>query len=167
LFSLTYDLWIDIIDVIVQAHAPIFETMQEAADSLELSDALLDDLKKKGILEIAIAGKSFLLKIDFYEDKIDGFMISLLDAESEEVYETIKAEAASDQGFSLEDIEGYEIEHGLDFDEEIFAEMEEGYGVYVEMDQNGILFELEVFNSQDLDNLRKGNAAWGDEAPGN
>jgi hypothetical protein len=167
LFSLTYDLWIEIIDDVVEGHAPLFETMHEAAESLDLSSALLDDLKKKGILEIGTSEERLLLKIDFFEDKIEGFMVSLLAAESLEIFETIKAEAVSDHGFSLEDIEGYEVEHGLDMDEEIFAEMEEGYGIFVEMDEDGILFEQEVFNSQDLDNHRENDAAWGHEVPGN
>jgi hypothetical protein len=167
LFSLTYDLWIEIIDDVVEGHAPLFETMHQAAESLDLSSALLEELKKEDILEIGTPEKRFLLKIDFFEDKIEGFMISLLAAEGLEIFETIKAEAASDHGFSLEDIEGYELEHGLDMDEEIFAEMEEGYGIFVEMDDNGILFELEVFNSQDLDNRRESNAAWEDEASAN
>lgn len=167
MFSLTYDLWIEIIDDVVESHAPLFETMREAVESLDLSDALLDNLKKKGILEIGTPEERFLLKIDFFEDKIDGFMVSLLASESLEIFETVKAEAVSDKGFSLEDIEGYEIEHGLNIDEEIFAEMEEGYGIFVEMDEDGILFEKEVFNSQDIDNIRENDAAWGGEASGN
>lgn len=167
MFSLTYDLWIEIIDDVVESHAPLFESMHEAAESLYLSSALLDDLKKKGTLEIGTPESRFLLRIDFFEDKIEGFMVSLLAAESLEVFEAVKAEAASDQGFSLQDIEGYELEHGLDLDEEIFAEMEEGYGIFVEMDEDGILFELEIFNSQDLDNRRESDAAWGGEASGN
>jgi len=52
-------------------------------------------------------------------------------------------------------------------DEDIFEEMRESYGVDVEIDEDKLLFELVIFDSQDLDDSRKINGAWGGNAQAN
>jgi len=167
LYSLTYDLWNEIIDDVVIVHSPLFEAMHQAADKLTLSKAFVEDLKRKGMMEIEEETWRFLLQIEFWEDKIEGFWISLLAAEEAEMFEEIKAKAAADHGFSLEEVQGFELEHGLELDEEIFKEMEESWGVVAKAAENEVIFELVVFDSQDLDNLQKSDETWGDELSSN
>ena len=151
----------------VGAHIDLFEAMHHASEQLQLSKPLIDDLKGRGVKEIGTGSQRFLLKIDFLEDKIGGFKISLLAAEDIEVFEELKAEIASDHGFCIEEIEGFELEHGLDMDEDIFEEMRESYGIDVEIDENELLFELVVFDSQDIDDSRKIDEAWNGNASAN
>ena len=80
MFGLTYDLWKEIIDEIAIAHDSLFAAMHQAADDLQLSTALIDDLKSKRELKIANDPWEFLLMIDFIEDKINGFIIYLATA---------------------------------------------------------------------------------------
>ncbi len=167
MYSLTYDLWNEIIDDVVIVHSPLFEAMHQAADKLTLSKAFVEDLKRKGMMEIEEETWRFLLQIEFWEDKIEGFWISLLAAEEAEMFEEIKAKAAADHGFSLEEVQGFELEHGLELDEEIFKEMEESWGVVAKAAENEVIFELVVFDSQDLDNLQKSDETWGDELSSN
>lgn len=154
MFSLTYDLWKEIIEDIAQAHDSLFAAMHQAAEELHLSAALIDDLKKKRELTIANDPWELQLTIEFIEDEINGFIIFLVAKEPLEILEEIKANIASDQGFSLEEIEGFELEHGLDIQEEIFVEIEESYGVTAEIRENVVIYELVIFDSQDIDNSR-------------
>jgi hypothetical protein len=160
LFSLTYDLWKEIIEEIARAHDPLFAAMHQAAEELQLSKALIEDLKSKRELTIANDPWELQLTIEFIEDKINGFIIYLEAIEPQEILEEIKANVASDNGFSLEEIEGFEIEHGLDIEEEIFEEMEESYGVRTEVGEYEVIYELVIFDSQDIDNNRSSDLAW-------
>ncbi|HUS76336.1 MAG TPA: hypothetical protein VMY43_10050 [Methanothrix sp.] len=160
MFGLTYDLWKEIIDEIALAHDSLFAAMHLAAEELQLSLALIDDLKQKKELKIANDTWEFLLMIDFIEDKIGGFIIYLAAIEQLEILEQIKANVASDRGFSLEEIEGFELEHGLDMQEEIFVEMEDSYNVRTEIRENEIVYELVVFDSQDIDDSRFSDLVW-------
>jgi len=160
LFSLTYDLWKEIIEEIAEAHDPLFAAMHQAAEELQLSKALIDDLKSKRELTIANDPWELQLTIEFIEDKINGFIIYLEAIEPQDILEEIKANVASDKGFSLEEILGFEIEHGLDIEEEIFEEMEESYGVRTEVRENEVIYELVIFDSQDIDNNRSSDLAW-------
>ena len=63
--------------------------------------------------------------------------------------------AALDHGTSLEDIESFELENGLELNEEIFETMEESLIVKADVMDEEIIFELVIFDSQDLDNSRK------------
>jgi hypothetical protein len=157
MYSLTYDLWNDIIDGVIEAHAPLFEAMRRAADGTRLSGELVEELKLQGVKEIVAEPWHFLLKIEQYNDEIEGFMISLLAAEEMETLELMKADAAALHGVSLEEIKGFEADHGLDLDEEIIEGISEGYGIDAEIAENGVLFELVVFDSEDIDNSRAGN----------
>jgi hypothetical protein len=160
LFSLTYDLWKEIIEEIAEAHDPLFAAMHQAAEELQLSKALIDDLKSKRELMIANDPWELELTIEFIEDEIDGFIIYLEAKEQQEILEDIKANVASDHGFSLEEIEGFELEHGLNIQEEIFEEMEESYGVRAEVRENAVIYELVIFDSQDIDDSRSSDLAW-------
>ncbi len=160
MFGLTYDLWKEIIDEIAIAHDSLFAAMHQTADELQLTTDLIDELKSKKELKIANDPWEFLLMIDFIEDKINGFIIYLATAEQLEILEEIKANVASDHGFSWEEIEGFELEHGLDMQEEIFVEMEESYGVRAEVRENEVIYELVIFDSQDIDNSQSSDLAW-------
>lgn len=160
MFSLTYDLWKEIIEEIALAHDSLFAAMHHAAEELQLSTALIDDLKSKRELTIANDPWELRLTIEFIEDKINGFIIYLDAKEPLETLEEIKANVASDQGFSLEEIEGFELEHGLDMQEEIFVEMEESYGVRAEVRENEVIYELVIFDSQDIDNSLSSDLSW-------
>ena len=160
MFSLTYDLWKEIIEEIALAHDPLFAAMHQAAEELQLSTALIDDLKSKRELTIANDPWELRLTIEFIEDEINGFIIYLDAKEPQETLEEIKANVASDQGFSLDEIEGYELEHGLDMQEEIFVEMEESYGVRAELRENEVIYELVIFDSQDIDNSLSSDLTW-------
>ena len=77
--------------------------------------------------------------------------------------EADQGEVASDHGFSLEEMEGFELEHGLDMDEEIFVEMEDSYEIQAEVRENEVIYELVIFDSQDIDDSRSSDLAWQEE----
>lgn len=160
MFGLTYDLWEEIIDEIALAHDSLFAAIYQAKDEIALTAALVDELKSKRELTIANEPWQLRLMIDFIEDKIGGFIIYLAAVEPLETLELIKANVASDHGFSLEEIEGFELEHGLDMQEEIFVEMEDSYGVRAEVRDNEVIYELVIFDSQDIDDSRSSDQAW-------
>ncbi|MCX6677042.1 MAG: hypothetical protein NTU95_03745 [Methanothrix sp.] len=160
MFGLTYDLWNEIIDEIALAHDSLFAAMHQAGEELQLSAALIDDLKSKRELMIANDPWELRLMIDFIEDGIGGFIIYLAAVEPLEILEQIKANVTSDHGFSLEDIEGFELEHGLNMQEEIFVEMEESFGVRAEVREDEVVYELVIFDSQDIDDSRSSDLAW-------
>lgn len=152
MYSVTYDLWKDIIDDAIEAHAPLFEAMHSAAEKIPLSGQLVEELKLHGVKEIEGNSWNFLLRIELYDDGIEGFMISLMAAEDLTAFEQMKANAAMVLGISMEDINGFEADHGLELDEEIIKGIEEGFGITAEVAENGILFELVIFDSEDIDN---------------
>jgi hypothetical protein len=166
MYSLTYDRWTDLIDDMIEAHAPLFEAMRQTADKIPLSGQLVEELKLQGVKEIGEVPWRLLLKIELYGDDIEGFMISLLAAEDLMIFEQTKAEVAMAHGISLEEINGFEADHGLDLDEEIITGIEEGYGITTEIAENGILFELVIFDSEDIDNSHRGNHDWGNVGAG-
>ena len=160
LHGLSYDLWNEIINSVIEEHAPIFEAMQKVANGLKISKTLVEDLKQNDSIEIAAESWSFLLEMEPEEDEIDGFKIILFAAEPISVFEEIKAHAAADWGFSLEAVTGFEIEHGILIDENIFLEIEEGYGIETELVGDGVLFGVLIFDSQDIDNQRENFKTW-------
>ena len=160
MLSLTYDLWNEIIYDAVEAHAFLFDAMHQTADQLKLSKELVEDLKQNGVKDVGDDPWHFILEIDLLEDKIKGFTISLLAAESMELFESSIAKAASNHGISLEEIQGFEIEHGLEMDEEIFEKIEESYNVTTDFAEDGVIFELVVFDSRDIDNNLESDPAW-------
>jgi 5'(3')-deoxyribonucleotidase len=155
LFSLTYDLWNEIIHDVIEAHTSLFEAMHKAADEIKLSKGLVEDLKSNGIVEVTKDHWNFFLQIELLDDMIEGFKISLIATESMETFERSVAMAALDHGTSLEDIESFELENGLELNEEIFETMEESLIVKADVMDEDVIFELVIFDSQDLDNSRK------------
>jgi hypothetical protein len=160
LFGLTYDLWEEIIDEIALAHDSLFSAMHQTAEDLQITSALIEDLKSKKELKVSDDSWEFRLMIDLVEDEIDGFSLILAAIEQLGVLEQIKANVVSDHGFSLEDIEGFELEHGLDLQEEIFMEIEERYGIRAEVREDAVVYELVIFDSQDIDNSQYGEQVW-------
>ena len=156
----TYDLWNDVIETVIRLHAPLFEAMKRAKKDLILSRALVDELKNKGFKEIQERDWNFLLIIESYEDEIGGFKIYLLAAEKSEVYQQSKVNAAIAQSTSMEDLRGFEMEHGLDLNEEIFEAIEDFYDISAESTSDGLLFELVVFDSDDIDDSGRGLETW-------
>ncbi len=155
MFSLTYDLWNEIVHEVMESHTPLFEAMQKATDEIKLSKELVDDLKAKGIVDVTEGHWTFFIQIELLDDVIEGFKISLIAAESMETFEQSIAMAALNHGTSLEDIEGFELENGLELEEEIFEMMEERFDVIADVTDEDVIFELVIFDSQDLDNNLK------------
>jgi hypothetical protein len=161
LYSLTYDIWNAVIDEAVDAYSPLFEVMQRAADSIILSKSMVDKLKQAGFMELVSETRQFLLAIELYDDLIEGFKISLMASESLDAFEEIKVRSAAAHDVSFEDVRNFEVEHGLDMTEEILNGIEEKYSVYAEEAGEDIVFELVVFDSEDIDNdSRMTNEAW-------
>jgi hypothetical protein len=163
MYGFTYDLWKELISDVIDAHDPLFMAMIHAADGLSLSKALIDELKQKGVKEIGDYPWHFLLEINHIADHIEGFSISLLASEDRKVFEQIVADAATDREISWDDIEGFELEHGLDLNEDIFEEIEDIYDIRAQTAKNVVFFELVIFDSQDIDNSRERDEAWADE----
>ncbi len=160
MYSLTYDLWKEIIDDVAFEHASLFAAMHQAAEDLKLSRVLIDDLKNKRELPIADDPWHLRLQIDFINDNIGGFRIYMIAPEELDILVQIMAEMAADHGFSLEEIEGFEIEHGLDMLDEVFEEIEDTYKIQAEVIENDVLFRLVVFDSQDIDDSRRSDLVW-------
>ena len=152
MYNISYDLWNDIIDDCIEAHVPLFEAMRQTADKISYPEQSWMSLSRQGFKEIYNEPWHFLLKIELYDDEIEGFAITLLAAETLEVFDQIKINAANARGISEEELHGFEAEHGLDIDEEIFKGMNEGFDIAAEPAENGVLFELIVFDSEDIDN---------------
>jgi hypothetical protein len=81
--------------------------------------------------------------------------------ESVDAFEKIVADGIASQGFSWEDIVNFEAEHGLNLADEILNRIEEEHEVYAENSDVDLVFELAIFDSEDIDNnSRIGNGAW-------
>jgi hypothetical protein len=161
LYSLTYDLWNIIVDEAVDAYSPLLDEMQRTLNGISLSKNLVDKLKLEGTMDIVNGARHFLLAIELYDDGIGGFKISLFIAESLDAFEEIKDRAASAHDVTFEDIRNFEVEHGMNMAEEIMDGIEERYSVYAEEAGVDIVFELVVFDSEDIDsNNLIGNGAW-------
>jgi hypothetical protein len=164
LYSLTYDLWNIIVDEAVDAYSPLFEEMQRTANGISLSKSLVDKLKQEGAMEVVDETLHFLLAIELYDDGIGGFKISLMISENLDAFEEIKERAAAVHDVTFEDIRNFEAEHGMNMAEEILDRIEERYSVYTEETCKDVVFELVVFDSEDIDsNNLIGNGAWPSE----
>ncbi len=160
MFNLTYDLWREIVEDIVISHQPLFEAMYQAADDLDLTAALIEELKNKKELNLPGDSWDFKLLIDFIQDEIEGFIIFLAAEEPQELFEQAKSAAAEERGFSLEEIVAFEMEHGLNMQEEILVAMEETYGVQAEFGDDRLTYYLVIFDSQDIDDSLTSELAW-------
>jgi len=163
MLSLTYDLWNAIIEDVTEEHAPIFEAMRTAADKIQVNRDLVEELKLKGVTEIMEGALAFLMTIELHDDGIGGFMISLIATESLDALEEIEDEVTESHGFTYSDIENFEAEHGLDLSEEVFKSMEEGYSITVRPGEEIAIFEMVVFDSEDIDDSINLGNAWPSE----
>lgn len=162
--GLTYELYNEIIGDVIDDHASLFEAMHQAADGIKLSSEIVEELKNKGVKEIDSGLWHFVLAINLHSDEIGGFRISLFSSEDLEALWQIKAKALADHGLNPVDLEGFEIEHGLEMDEEIFEGIGERFGIIAEAKDDEVVFELLLFDSQDIDNSMENEGAWGEEA---
>lgn len=162
--GLTYDLWNEIIEGVVDGHAPLFEAMHQVAEGIRLSRELVEELKLKGIKEIESEPWRFILAIELHADEIGGFRISLFSSEDLEAFRLIESEAVAEHGLTPEELESFEIEHGLELDEEIFDQIQERFGISAESKDDEVVFELPLFDSQDIDNSRALADAWDEES---
>ena len=160
MLSLTYDLWNEVVYDAVEAHAFLLDAMHQTANRLKLSRDLVEILKTNGMMEVGDDPWHFILQIDLLEDKIEGFTISLLAEENMELFELSIAEASANHGISLEEIEGFELEHGIKIDEEIIESIEVSYNITTDITEKGVIFQLVVFDSQDIDNNPESDLAW-------
>ena len=159
MFDLTYDLWREIVEDVVVSHQPLFEAMHQAADDLKLTAALIEELKRKE--ELNLPGDwNFRLLIDFIKDEIDGFIIFLAAEEPQQLLEQAKSAAAEERGFSLEEMQAFELEHGLNMQEEILVAMEETYGIQAEFGDDRLIYYLVLFDSQDIDDSESSELVW-------
>jgi len=160
-YVLTYELWNSIIEKAVDAYAPSFEAFQNMADSIQLSRKLVENLRINGSGDLEGYNRQFLLSIEPYDDEIGGFRIILSMVESIETFEKTVAGSVASQGFSWEDIVNFEAEHGLNLKDEILDKMEEEHSILAEDSGGDLIFELVIFDSEDIDNnSRMGNEAW-------
>lgn len=163
MFTLTYDLWREIVEDVVVSHQPLFEAMHQAADDLDLTTALIEELKQKE--ELPLPGDmDFKLVIDFLQDEIEGFIIYLAAEESQELLAQLMADASEVRGFSLEEMQAFELDHGLNMQEEILLDMEETYGIQAEVGEDQLIYYLVLFDSQDIDDSQGSELAWQENA---
>jgi len=159
LFALTYDLWREIVEDVVVSHQPLFEAMHQAADDLELTPALIEELKREEEMALPV-DENFKLVIDFVQDEIEGFIIFLAAEVPQEFLAELMADAAEERGFPLEELQAFELEHGLNMREEILVDMEETYGIQAEVGEDRLIYYLVLFDSQDIDDSRSSELIW-------
>lgn len=160
MYSLTYDQWNALIDEAADAHSPLFESMKRVGGGINLFKSFVDKLKQEGMIDVANDDRHFLLTIEPYDDVIGGFKISLMASESLNVFEDIRDRSIEARDITLEEIRNFEAEHGLDMVDEILTAIEEKYSVYADLEDQDIIFELVVFDSEDIDknNLLSGDS---------
>lgn len=152
MYGLTYDLWDAIIKSIVHAYSELAQSMEKTARGIKLSKSLVDELKLNEALEIAEEPYRYMLSIEMHDDELGGFKISLLASESLDDFEKKKVVAAKIHKISLQDIKNFEAEHGLDLTDEILGRLEDEYEMEVGSTEDEIIFELVIFDSEDIDN---------------
>jgi hypothetical protein len=106
----------------------------------------------------------FKLVIDFLQDEIEGFIIYLAAEESQELLAQLMADASEVRGFSLEEMQAFELDHGLNMQEEILLDMEETYGIQAEVGEDQLIYYLVLFDSQDIDDSQGSELAWQENA---
>lgn len=163
MYEIGYELWQEMVEDIASEYAPLFSIMHETAREMPISRALIEDLKKNREIKISSDPWELWLQIDLIEDDICGFIIYLMACEERNVIEELMLNTAEDQGTSPEEIEAFEVEHGLDMLEDIFEEIRDGYDIQPEIRGDDIIFSLVVFDSQDIDDSKGNDVFWSDE----
>lgn len=158
-----YELWQEMVEDFASEYAPLFSFMHETAREMPVSRALIEDLKKNKEIKISSDPWELRLQIELIEDDIGGFRIYLMAYEERNAMEEMMLNTAEDQGISQEEIEAFEVEHGLDMLGDIFDEIRDGYDIQPEIRGDDVIFSLLVFDSQDIDDSRGNDVFWGDE----
>ena len=160
MYSLTYDVWNKIIDEIIAVHAPLFDAMQESAESQKITKEIVDELKADGTKAVKKGQWQFLLSIELYGDDIEGFNIALLSAESLEAFEEVEMGILERSGVHFRDISGFEAEFGTDLMDDVIERIEERYNISSEVGSDEIVFQMVVFDSEDIDNSQNSKKTW-------
>lgn len=150
MFGLTYDLWQEIVDSVVESHSDLFSAIHRTADDIEISRPLIESLRRQGAIDLGDPWH-FHLELEPLDDDIGGFRILLVAEMEAAAFEEAQAEAAADRGISYEEIEGFEIEHGLELEGDILGEIEERYDLTAHLVGDRILLQLVIFDSRDID----------------
>ncbi|AEB67944.1 MULTISPECIES: hypothetical protein [Methanothrix] len=164
MYELNYDLWQEMIEDIAFEYAPLFSIMHEAARELPLSRALIDDLLRTRERKISTEPWQMWLQIDPIDDNIGGFRIYLMASEELDAIKELMSEIAEDHGISQEEINAFEVEHGLDMLGDVFEVIRDRYEILPEIRGGNIIFSLMAFDSQDIDDSKGNDIFWSGEA---
>lgn len=161
--DLNYELWQEMIEHIASEYADLFSIMHQAARELPLSRALIDDLKTKKELLISTDPWRMVLQIDLIEDDIGGFRIYLMTSVERDALEDLMSETAEELGITQEEIDAFEVDHGLDMLGDVFEKIRDEYGIQPEIQGGNIIFSLLVFDSQDIDDSMGNDIFWSED----
>jgi hypothetical protein len=164
MYELNYDLWQEVIEDIASEYAPLFSIMHEAARELLISRPLIDDLLRTRELEISTEPWQMWLQIDPIDDNIGGFRIYLMASEELDAIKELMVETAEDHGISQEEINAFEVEHGLDMLGDVFEVIRDRYEILPEIGGDNVTFSLVAFDSQDIDDSKANEIFWSDDA---
>ena len=164
MYELNYDLWQEVIEDIASEYAPLFSIMHEAARELLISRPLIDDLLRTRELEISTEPWQMWLQIDPIDDNIGGFRIYLMASEDLDAIKELMMETAEDRGISQEEINAFEVEHGLDMLGDVFEVIRDRYEILREIGGDNVTFSLVAFDSQDIDDSKGNDIFWSDDA---
>ncbi|MGV8089739.1 MAG: hypothetical protein ACP5OM_05660 [Methanothrix sp.] len=164
MYELNYHLWQEIIEDIASEYAPLFSIMHEAARELPISRALIDDLKNTKERNISTEPWRMWLQIDPIDDNIGGFRIYLMASEELDAIKELMVETAEDHGISQEEINAFEVEHGLDMLGDVFEVIRDRYEILPEIGGDNVTFSLVAFDSQDIDDCKGNDIFWSDDA---
>ena len=164
MYELNYHLWQEIIEDIASEYAPLFSIMHEAARELPISRALIDDLKNTKERNISTEPWRMWLQIDPIDDNIGGFRIYLMASEDLDAIKELMVETAEDHGISQEEINAFEVEHGLDMLGDVFEVIRDRYEILPEIGGDNVTFSLVAFDSQDIDDCKGNDIFWSDDA---
>ena len=73
-------------------------------------------------------------------------------------------ETAEDHGISQEEINAFEVEHGLDMLGDVFEVIRDRYEILPEIGGDNVTFSLVAFDSQDIDDCKGNDIFWSDDA---
>lgn len=163
MYEINYEIWKEMVEDIAFEYVPLFSIMHEVAKEMPLSRALVDDLKNTKELTISNDPWRMWLQIDLIADNINGFIVYLMASEELNAFENLLSETAEDYGISLEDIDAFEIDHGLDMLGDVFEEIRDKYEIQPETKGSDIIFSLVVFDSQDIDDCKGNDIFWSED----
>ena len=161
--DLNYELWQEMIEHIASEYADLFSIMHQAARELPLSRALIDDLKTKKELLISTDPWRMVLQIDLIEDD----RIYLMTSVERDALEDLMSETAEELGITQEEIDAFEVDHGLDMLGDVFEKIRDEYGIQPEIQGGNIIFSLLVFDSQDIDDCMGNDIFWSEDVQTN